>query len=115
MPAKKRKNGTRMGAEIIEAMEEMLRYFRGEPNGVKVTRVKLTPTILAIRELIDARKAAGMSKAEVAAAAGLSAAWVGRLEHGQVKAPTVDALARYARAVGRELRLSVEPTPAVKS
>lgn len=101
------KSGTRLGRRLIEAMEEIERFLEGEPNGVKVTRVKLTPAILAIRELLAARKAAGLTTAEVAATAGLSVATVSRLEKGRVKNPTVDVLERYARAVGRELRLSV--------
>jgi transcriptional regulator with XRE-family HTH domain len=76
---------------------------------VKVIRVKLTPLQVAIRDLAEARVEAGLSVAEVAAKAGLSVATVTRLEKGRAKHPTVDVLERYARAVGRELRLSVEP------
>lgn len=101
--------GTRMGREILAGLDEILRYFRGEPNGVKATWVELTPTQLAIRELIDARKEAGMSIPDVAAASGLTAAWIRRLETARVTNPTVDALSKYARAVGRELRMSLEP------
>lgn len=96
-----------LGQRLAEGLDEVIRYFKGEPNNVQVIRVKLTPAILAIRELLAARKAAGLSVAEVAAKAGLSVATVSRLEKGRVKRPTVDVLERYARAVGRELRLSV--------
>jgi DNA-binding XRE family transcriptional regulator len=105
--AKKATGGTRMGREILEALDELKRHLRGEKTGIKVTRVTLTPAILAIRELLAARKAAGLSVAEVAAKAGLSVATLTRLEKGRVKHPTVDVLERYAKAVGRELRLSV--------
>lgn len=95
-------------AERLErSLDEVIRYFKGEPNNVRVVRVKLTPAILAIRELLAARKQAGMTTADVAAAAGLSVATITRLEKGRMKNPTVDVLERYARAVGRELRLSV--------
>lgn len=110
-PKPKRENkGTRMGREILTGLDEVLRYFRGEPNGVKATWVELTPTQLAIRELIDARKEAGMSIPDVAAASGLTAAWIRRLETARINSPTVDALSKYARAVGRELRMSLQPT-----
>jgi len=88
-------------------LDEVIRYFKGEPNNVQVIRVKLTPAILAIRELLAARKAAGLTTADVAAASGLSVATITRLEKGRMKNPTVDVLERYARAVGRELHLSV--------
>jgi transcriptional regulator with XRE-family HTH domain len=60
-----------------------------------------------VGELKAAREEAGLSTADVAAASGLSVATVTRLEKGRVKRPTVDVLERYAKAVGRELRLSV--------
>ena len=81
---KSKAKGTRVGREILAGLDEILRYFRGEPNGVKATWVELTPTQLAIRELIDARKEAGMSIPDVAAASGLTAAWVRRLETGRI-------------------------------
>ena len=98
-----------MGRRLIEAMEEIHRFLNGEKTNVKVTRVKLTPAILAIRELLSARRQAGLTTADVAAASGLTAATITRLEKGRVKTPTVDALERYARAVGRELHLSLSP------
>jgi DNA-binding XRE family transcriptional regulator len=105
-PAKS-ETGTRMGREILQALDEVKRFLQGEQNGVKVTRVTLTPLQVTVRELLNARDAAGMTTADVAVAAGLPVATVTRLEKGRVKRPTVDVLERYAKAVGRELRLSV--------
>lgn len=65
-----------------------------------------------IRDLASAREAAGMSIADAPDRAALSPSTITRLEAGQVKRTTVDVLERYARAVGRELWLSV--TPAAK-
>lgn len=98
-----------LAERLMEGLDEVARFFRGEPNGVKATWVELTPTQLAVRELIDARTEAGMSIPDVAAASGLTAAWIKRLETGRISSPTVDALSKYARAVGRELRMSLKP------
>ena len=64
---------------------------------------------VAVGQLKAARVAAGLSLADVAAAATVPLADLSRLEHGEGTATTVEVLARYARAVGQELRLSVEP------
>ena len=99
--------GTRMGREILEALDELKRHLRGEKTGIKVVRVKLTPLQITLRELLTARDQARMTTADVAVASGQSLTTVVRLEKGRMKNPTVDVLERYAKAVGKELRLSV--------
>jgi transcriptional regulator with XRE-family HTH domain len=65
------------------------------------------------RDLRDSRVRAGLSQASVARAAGLSPSAYGRVEVGDLKGTTVEALAVSARAVGLALwvRLYPEGTP----
>src|SRR5581483_8181037 len=59
-----------------------------------------------VRELKQAREAAGLTLAVVAKHTGMDQATLSRLENGRQANPTVDTLWRYARAVGRELVLT---------
>ncbi|MBS0576071.1 MAG: helix-turn-helix transcriptional regulator [Proteobacteria bacterium] len=62
----------------------------------------------ALAELLHARKAAGMTQADVAASMGIAQASVARLEASagsRKHAPSVATLRRYADAVGCELRI----------
>jgi DNA-binding XRE family transcriptional regulator len=60
-----------------------------------------------VRQLKDAREAAGLTLADVAARTGLAAESLSRLETGALTSPTWKTLASYA-AVGRRPRLTVE-------
>lgn len=108
-PNGKPKRGRRppLAERLERSLDEVIRYFKGEPNNVRVIRVKLTPMQVILRDLVEARVEAGLTTADVAAASGLSVATITRLEKGRMKNPTVDVLERYAKAVGRELHLSV--------
>jgi DNA-binding XRE family transcriptional regulator len=59
-----------------------------------------------LEELLRARVAAGLTQAELAARAGTTQSAIARLESGRVS-PTVDTLRRYARAVGKQLRIQM--------
>ena len=63
-----------------------------------------------LNELRDARLEAGLSLADVARSAGLSAGQLGRLERGLVGGPTVEQLARAWAPLG--MRVSIRPFPA---
>jgi DNA-binding XRE family transcriptional regulator len=106
VPSRKKKMG-RVAQDILDGLDELRRHLRGEKTGIKVYPAEAHPAERAVGELKAAREEAGLSTADVAAASGLSVATVTRLEKGRVKRPTVDVLERYAKAVGRELRLSV--------
>lgn len=61
--------------------------------------------------LVARRRALGLRQADIAPALGKGQQLVSSLEHGRVK-PTVEALTRYAHAVGYDLTLTlvvVEP------
>jgi transcriptional regulator with XRE-family HTH domain len=65
------------------------------------------------RSLIEARTRAGLSQTEVAQRMQTSQSYVARLESGSVK-PTTDALYRFARSTGSQLRITLEPILAKK-
>ncbi len=62
----------------------------------------------ALAELKSARTAAGLSLADVADRSGIDKAALSRLENGVQANPTVETLARYAAALGKRLRWSLE-------
>jgi transcriptional regulator with XRE-family HTH domain len=59
-----------------------------------------------IAELVAARKAAGLSQAEVARRMGVAPPAVSKLERGR-RSPTLITVQQYARAVGAKLCLQV--------
>src|SRR5438067_2203812 len=61
-----------------------------------------------VRQLKEAREAAGLTLAEVAARTGMAAESLSRLETGALTNPTWKTLAAYAAAVGRRPCLAVE-------
>jgi ribosome-binding protein aMBF1 (putative translation factor) len=60
--------------------------------------------------LLQARRRAELSQAEVADRMGTTESVVSRLESGRVK-PSTRTLERYAEATGHRLRISLEPLP----
>jgi DNA-binding XRE family transcriptional regulator len=61
-----------------------------------------------IRELKEAREAAGLTLADISAKSGLAVESLSRLETGAQTNPTWKTLGAYANAVGRRLNLSAE-------
>ena len=59
-----------------------------------------------IEAMIAARTAAGLTQAEVAARAGTTQSAIARLEGGSVS-PTVETLRKYAKAVGKRLKVEM--------
>ena len=66
----------------------------------------------ALHELKTVREAAGLSLADVAERSGIDKAALSRLENGVQANPTVETLLRYAAAVGKRLRWTLEDVPA---
>jgi transcriptional regulator with XRE-family HTH domain len=62
-----------------------------------------------VRQLRNAREAAGLTLAEVASRAGLAEETLSRLETGAATNPAWKTLGAYARAVGCEPVLTVKP------
>ena len=59
-----------------------------------------------IEAMLRARTEAGLTQAEVAVRAGTTQSAIARLEAGRVS-PSVETLQRYARAVGKRLRVEM--------
>ncbi|MGH8041290.1 MAG: helix-turn-helix transcriptional regulator [Rudaea sp.] len=75
----------------------------------------LADEFAALSELLHARKAAGMTQADVAEHMGVAQASVARLEASagnRKHAPSVGTLRRYADAVGCDLRITLTAKPA---
>jgi ribosome-binding protein aMBF1 (putative translation factor) len=62
-----------------------------------------------LHDLKKARGAAGLSLADLAQRTNMDKAVLSKLENGQHGIPTLPSLARYAQAVGMQLRLSLTP------
>lgn len=83
------------------------RWMKGK--GFKAAYAALADEYTALGELLHARKAAGMTQADVAERMGVAQASVGRLEASvgsRKHAPSVATLRRYADAVGCELHIT---------
>lgn len=62
-----------------------------------------------VRQLKEAREAAGLTLADVSARTGMAVESLSRLETGAQTNPTWKTLGQYALAVGRRPRLAAEP------
>lgn len=60
-----------------------------------------------VADLRDSRQERGLSLADVEKLSGIDSAQLSRIETGDDLNPTINTLARYARAVGRELRIGL--------
>ncbi len=61
-----------------------------------------------LKSLRDAREAAGLSLADVAERTGIDKAALSRLETGGNANPTIETLSRYAAAIGKRVRWTIE-------
>jgi DNA-binding transcriptional regulator YiaG len=73
---------------------------------IKAEYDRLEPEFALARELVGARAKAKLSQSEVARRMGTSQSAVARMESGR-KMPSTASLQKYARAVGRELRIAL--------
>ena len=101
-----RERGRRAAAEYAHrpGLEEVL-----GPERYAERLADTAPLTAAVAELVAARRAAGLSVAEVAERAGLPASVFERLEAHPYPEDTWAVFAGYARAVGRSLTLTVGP------
>jgi len=82
-------------------------YFSGS-----MTMGTLMDLLQALHDLKKAREGAGLSLADVAERSGIDKAALSRLENGIQANPTIETLLRYAAAVGKRLRWTLEDAPA---
>ena len=64
-----------------------------------------------VKELLAARSRAGLTQEEVAKSMGTTKSAVSRLEAAGKHSPSVATLKRYARAVGCEIEIRLQPAP----
>ena len=88
-------------SSAYEAFRE--RLLRGDER-VRDEYDKLGARFLVVRELLDARRRAGMTQANLASAMGTTRSVISRLESGR-HSPSVDTLAAAARALGCSLEI----------
>ena len=116
-----RKNPTSVPADKIAAArqraEQTRRQLQHQPGPAELLtpqeRDDAAPFYFVLRDYIrqlkEAREAAGMTLAEVSARSGLAVESLSRLETGAQTNPTWKTLGLYALAVGRRPRLTAEP------
>ena len=76
---------------------------------VKAEYDRLGPIFAVVGEMIEARQAAGLTQAEIAARMGTTQSVVARLETAR-HMPTFDLVARYAAAIDRRLDIHLVPS-----
>ena len=96
-----------------QAARDALERERSEHGEIATTGVPTEPedafaTARFIGGLRQRREQAGLSLADVAERSGIDKASLSRLENGWYPNPTVNTLARYARALGKRLVLGLE-------
>ena len=69
----------------------------------------LEPKYALIRELLSARKHAGMTQEAVAHKIGTTKSAISRLEAGSKHSPSISTLRKYAEAVGCDLVIKLNP------
>jgi transcriptional regulator with XRE-family HTH domain len=72
---------------------------------------RLGPILTVVGEMIEARRAAGLTQTEIAGRMGTSQSVVARLENGR-HMPTFEMIARYAAAIGHRLDIRLVPSGA---
>jgi ribosome-binding protein aMBF1 (putative translation factor) len=75
---------------------------------VKAEYDRLGPIFAVVGEMIEARQAAGLTQANIAARMGTTQSVVARLESAR-HMPTFDMVARYAAAINRRIDIRLLP------
>lgn len=85
---------------VLKLRDEQL---KSDPE-LKAEYDRLGPVYEMVRQLILARKAAGLTQADLAERMGTKQSVIARMENGG-RLPSFEMVARYARATGREIAL----------
>lgn len=91
----------------MSKLDELHRKWMKNPKYRKEFE-QMKPEFELAQALIEARAEAGLTQKEVAIRMETSQAAIARIESGQSKSST-STLKRYASAVGKRLRISLEP------
>jgi ribosome-binding protein aMBF1 (putative translation factor) len=93
---------------IITRLAKLRRKLLTDPE-VQAEHDRLGPIFVVVGEMIEARLAAGLTKADIAARMGTSQSVVARLRNARPM-PTFDMVTRYAAAIDR--RIDIQRVPA---
>jgi len=84
---------------------ELKRQFMADPEFVKAYD-EAVEEYAALEAMIRARAGTGVTQAELAERMGTTQSAIARLESGRVS-PTVETLQKYARALGKRLKIEM--------
>ena len=91
----------------MTSLAKLRRKLLTDPE-VQAEYDRLGPIFAVVGEMIDARRAAGLTQADIAARMGTSQSVVARLESAR-HMPTFDMVARYAAAIDRRIDIHLVP------
>lgn len=94
--------------EKILSHDELMKKMLADPE-TKAAYDDLEEKYSLIRELIRARKAAGLTQAEVANRMNTKPSALSRIEAGSKHIPSIQTLRKYAAAVNCRLKISFVP------
>lgn len=86
-------------------LSELKRRFMADP-GFAAAYDEAVEEYAALEAMIRARAGSGVTQAELAERMGTTQSAIARLESGRVS-PTVETLQKYARALGKRLRIEM--------
>ena len=92
----------------MTSLANLRRKLLTDPE-VKAEYDRLGPIFAVVGEMIEARRAAGLTQTDIATRMGTSQSVVARLENAR-HMPTFDMIARYAAAIGRRLDVHLVPS-----
>jgi hypothetical protein len=92
-------------------IDNVIETLCDNPEELKAGLDRLERESRFVDSLIDARRRAGLSHAELAAASGLSPAKIGEMESGNDAALNLADVQAYLKGVGKTLRVSALPRP----
>jgi len=92
----------------MTSLAKLRRKLLTDPE-VKAEYDRLGPIFAVVGEMIEARRAAGLTQTDIATRMGTSQSVVARLENAR-HMPTFDMIARYAAAIGRRLDVHLVPS-----
>lgn len=96
----------------MKTHDELKKHALNKP-GVKAEYDALGPEFYLLRQMLEARNAAGLTQAEVAERMGTKAPAIARLESALSTgshSPSMDTLKRYAEAVGCHIQIKLVRT-----
>jgi ribosome-binding protein aMBF1 (putative translation factor) len=92
----------------MTSLAKLRRTLLTDPE-VRAEYDRLGPVFAVVVEMIEARRAAGLTQADIAARTGTTQSVIARLENGW-HMPTFNMVARYAAAIDRRVDIHLVPS-----